>query len=70
MNWTNMMSSKGQVYDLIITNEDDLVHNISYYPPIGKSHHSLVYFSIDAVLDKPVETPVLKYMITKLILTK
>ena len=51
--------------DLIITNEDDLVHNISYYPPIGKSHHSLVYFSIDAVLDKPVETPVLKYMMNK-----
>ena len=38
-----------------------------YYPPISKSksHHSLVYFSIDVVLDEPVETPVLKYMMNK-----
>ena len=51
--------------DLILSNDDDLVQNIVHYPPLGKSHHSLIYFNIDMVYSKPTESPVLKYQMDK-----
>ena len=35
------------VLDLIFTNEEDLVNDISYYPGLGKSDHLVLDFSLD-----------------------
>ena len=42
--------------DLVITNDEDLVQDIDYHPPLGSSHHSVLTFTIDVkpLIDKPV----------------
>ena len=33
--------------DLLLSNFPDFVFNIDFYPPFGKSHHSVICFEID-----------------------
>ena len=33
--------------DLILTNDVNLVNNVDHFPPFGKSHHSVICFSLD-----------------------
>ena len=37
---------KANVLDLLFTNERDLVSFIEYLPPLGKSHHCIINFTI------------------------
>lgn len=51
--------------DLILSNDTDFVYNIVHFPPFGKSHHSVLYFSIDIDTDSNTSPPVMKYCINK-----
>ena len=51
--------------DLILTNDVNLVNNVDHFPPFGKSHHSVICFSLD--IEPPPITPssTLKYLVDK-----
>ena len=40
--------------DLILSNNPDLLHNIIYYPPFGKSHHLVICFSLNISPSPPI----------------
>ena len=50
--------------DLVITNEEDLIDNIHYLPPLGKSHHSVLAYEINCEISKQVSTTV-KFLVDK-----
>ena len=43
--------------DLIISNEEDLVQNLTHHPPLGNSHHSILTFSVDVQPQREKPTP-------------
>ena len=51
--------------DLILSNESDLVQNIKFYPPLGKSHHSVLCFNLDIVTSLTPCEPIKKFQINK-----
>ena len=51
--------------DLILTNEADLVQDVDFHPPFGKSHHVVLTFSIDLNPTVLPNVSVLKYQMNK-----
>ena len=51
--------------DLVISNQNDLVHDIKYNAPLGKSHHSMISFQLDVIVDKDDVVNVEKYIFDK-----
>ena len=50
--------------DLILTNEEDLVKDVSINSPLGKSDHSVIQFTVDCNILEP-DDPVPKYSLDK-----
>ena len=51
--------------DLVISNQNDLVHDIKYNAPLGKSHHSMISFQLDVIVDKDDVVNVEKFIFDK-----
>ena len=51
--------------DLILTNHNDVVHDIEYHPPLGKSHHSVLCFNLSICANSNVKENVEKYRLDK-----
>ena len=41
------------ILDLILTNEEGMISDISYEAPLGKSHHTCIYFSLNCYSEAP-----------------
>ena len=52
--------------DLVLSNDPEFVQNVEYHPPFGKSHHSVLTFSLPIKLNKNDNVlPTLKFQINK-----
>ena len=51
--------------DLILCNDPDFVNDVQLLPPLGKSHHSVVYFNLPIQNSIKVEKPTVKFQINK-----
>ena len=52
--------------DLIFSNDPDFIHDVSHYPPFGKSHHTVLTYTIDACITNSSKSKsTLKYQIDK-----
>ena len=51
--------------DLILTNEEDLIHDLKYHPPLGSSHHLVLTFTINASNTAPIMKEVPKKQFNK-----
>jgi exonuclease III len=51
-------TNKPSLLDLILTNQEDLINNIEYHSPVGKSDHSTITFQIEeeVVVSKRMKT--------------
>ncbi|MES9884550.1 MAG: reverse transcriptase family protein [Sedimenticola sp.] len=44
------------ILDLIFTNEENMVEKIHYLPPLGKSDHVVLQFTLTLYIDKPISS--------------
>ena len=51
--------------DLILSNDPEYVQNLVHHPPFGKSHHSVLTFSIDCKNKVPTNKTTTKFQIEK-----
>ena len=51
--------------DLILTNQKEIVEEIVYQPPLGKSHHTMICFNLNVVLNTESKEKVEKYRLDK-----
>lgn len=51
--------------DLILSNDQDYVNDLEYYPPFGKSHHCTVCFNINISHVDEIKPSVSKFSINK-----
>ena len=58
-------SQTPSLIDLILTNRDDLVDDIIFHPPLGKSHHSVLCFDLNVCIKNDVKENVEKYRLDK-----
>ena len=52
------------VIDLIVTNEPNLIRDLKYFPPFGKSHHVALYFVLDVNINYSMKSTS-KYLYNK-----
>ena len=53
------------ILDLLLVNKEDLIQNVELQAPIGKSHHSIIYFDISGNSDIPVNDSTTKRQLSK-----
>ena len=58
-------SQNPTLVDLILTNEEEFVNDIKTYPPLGKSHHLLLSFRIEAYHKQVEDSGKIKYQVNK-----
>ena len=58
-------SQNPTLVDLILTNDDDFINDIKTYPPLGKSHHLLFSFRIEADHKQMEDLGKTKYQVNK-----
>ena len=58
-------SQNPTLVDLILTNDEDFINDIKTYPPLGKSHHLLFSFRIEADHKQMEDLGKTKYQVNK-----
>lgn len=58
------VQQQANILDLIVTSEDEMIEQLSYGEPIGKSHHTVLDWTLKCYQQHP-ETRVKKYMYDK-----
>lgn len=52
--------------DLVMTNEEELITNVDYLPPIGKSDHCIISFHVQYLIDAKAQPLTYKRMFNKI----
>ncbi|MCP3852206.1 MAG: hypothetical protein GY694_18500, partial [Gammaproteobacteria bacterium] len=51
--------------DLILCNDPDFIDTVEHFPPLGKSHHSVLTFNLAIARPATQNQPILKYQVNK-----